>query len=176
MASVFTGRVFCVQAVAVHAQVSDVLNVTEDLDAAPVQIAVAQAQSVAVAAPTVVARAQNVGAVVLTVAGDPDALAVHNAVAYLHVARELSGKVVAHNCAQVDPDVARVSRSGPGVQVARHDLFPPVAGSFPGVPAVHFSQADLFSRVAPDVPKGFRFPLPAVWLVWLAVVALAANR
>lgn len=183
MASVFTARAFCGQAAAAHALVSKVLNAPEDLDA-PVQSAGARVQNagvpdqnVAAPARTVVAQAQNVGAVDLTAAGDRDAVAVHNAGAFPHVARALSGKVVAHNCAQVDPDVARGSRFAPGVQIARRDPFPPAAGSFPGVPAVHFVQAGLFSQAAPDVPQGFRFPLPAVWWEQLTVVALAApNR
>ncbi|MGH7180013.1 MAG: hypothetical protein ACREJC_21730 [Tepidisphaeraceae bacterium] len=138
---------------------SKVLNAPEDLDVAPVNAGVPD-QNVAVPAPTVVAQAENVGAVDLTAAGDHDAGPVQNAGAFPHVARALRGKVVAHNCAQVDPDVARGSRFSPGVQVARH-----------------FVQADLFSRAAPDVPQGFRFPLPAVWWEQLTVVALAApNR
>ncbi len=171
MASVFTARAFCWPAAVAHALVSKVLNAPEDLDAAPVQSGGARVQNAAVpdqnvAAParTVVARVQNVGAVDLTAAGDHDAVAVHNGGAFPHVARALSGKVVAHNCAQADPDVARGSRFAAGVlvaQIARGDPFPPAAGSVPGVRAVHFVQADLFSR-AQDVPQGFRFPLPAV--------------
>ena len=149
-----------------------VLNAPEDLDAALAQRAGARVQNAAVADQNVaaqdqnvVAQAQNVGAVDLTAAGDHDAVAVHNAEVFPHVARALSGKVVAHNCAQVDPDVAPASRFAPCVQVAqiaRGDPFPPAAGSVPGVRAVHFVQADLFSR-AQDVPQGFRFPMQAVW-------------
>ncbi len=169
MASVFTARAFCWPAAVAHALVSKVLNAPEDLDAAPVQSGGARVQNAAVpdqnvAAParTVVARVQNVGAVDLTAAGDHDAVAVHNGGAFPHVARALNGKVVAHNCAQVDPAVARASRFAPGVQAARRDPFPPAADSVPRVPAVHFVQADLFSR-AQDVPQGFRFPMQAVW-------------
>jgi hypothetical protein len=114
LASVFTARVFCVQAVAAHARVPKVLNEPEDLDAA------------------------------------------------------------------VPSAAARASRFAEGVQVAqiaRGDPFPPAAGSVPGVPAVHFVQADLFSRASPDVPQGLRFPQLAVWWEQLTVVALAApNR
>jgi hypothetical protein len=169
MTSLFTARV-CRGELAVHALVPRVLNAPEDLDAAPVQSAAARVQNAAVAdqnvgvaAPTVVAPAQNVVAVDLTAAGDHDAVVVHNAGAFPHVAQALSVKVVAHNCARVDPDVARGSRSAPGVQVARGDPFPLAAGSVPDVPAVLFVQADRISRAARDVPQGFRFPMSAVW-------------
>ncbi len=147
---------------------------------ARVQNAAVPDQNVAAPARTVVAQAQNVGAVDLTAARDHDAVAVHNAGAFPHVARALSGKVVAHNCAQVDPNVARGSRFAAGVlvaQIARGDPFLPAACSFPGVPAVQFVQADLFSRAAQDDPQGFRLPLPAVWWEQSMVVALLApNR
>ncbi len=186
MTSVFTVRFSCGQAAAAHARARKVLNGPEDPDAAPVQSAGAQVQNaafpdqtVAVAARTDVVQAQNVEAVDLTAAGDHDSVAVHNGGAFPHVARALSGKVVAHNCAQADPDVARGSRFAQSVQVAqlaRGDPFRPAAGSFPGVPAIRFVQVDLFSRAAPDLPQEFRFPL-TVWWEQSAAVALAApNR
>jgi hypothetical protein len=164
----------------VHARVPKVLNAPEVLGAGPAQSAAARAQNVAGADQTVVAQVQNVGEVDLIAVEDHDAVAVHCAGAFPHVARAPVAKVVAHNCVQVDPDVAWEFRFSQGVQVAqiaRGDQFPPAAGSFPGVPAVHFVQAALFSRAAHDVPQGFRFPLPAVWWEQLTVVALAApNR
>ena len=190
VASLFIARVFCVQVVAEHAPVSDVLNVTGDLDAPPVRSAAVQVRNVAVAAPTAVAPAliaaeqvqnaaapaQTVGAEDLTAAGDHDAVGVRNAAVYPHVARVLGAKVVAHNCGQADRDVAQGSRFVPGVQVARGVPFPLAAGSFPAAPADQFVQAARFSRAAPNVPREFRFPLPAVrWERWV-VVALAATR
>lgn len=185
-----TGRAFCVQAVAERAQVPKVLSATGDLGAALVQNAALVAQSVAalvqnaavparnavVADQNVVVPVQNVGAEDLTAVADHYAPVVHNAAAFPRVAVAPSGRVVAHNCAQVDPDVARKARCAPGVRVARGDQFQPVAGSVPGVPAVHFVPADRFSRAVPDVPQESRFPMLAVWWEQLTVVALAANR
>ena len=186
MALLFTARVFCVQAVAALALVSKVLNATDDLDDAPVQGAAARVQNaavpdqnVAVPGRTVVAQTQNVGAVDHAAVVDHATVVVHDAAVFPRVARALNGKMVAHICAQVDQVVALGSRFAPGVQVAqiaRGDPFPPAAGSVPGAPAVHFVQADLFSRAAPDVPQGYRSPLQAVWWEQLTVVALAANH
>ncbi len=103
---VFSAPASLALAAAAHARARKVLNAPEDLDAAPVQNAAVPDQNVAVAGRTVPVPAQSVEKVDLTAAGDHDAVAVHNAAASPHVARALSAKAVAHNCAQVDPDVA----------------------------------------------------------------------
>ena len=119
---------------AAHGLTLTVLNATEDLDAARVQIAAVPAQSVAAAARNVAAADRSAVADRFAVgdrgavgdryavadrcavagrfaAGDRCAVAVHNARVFPDAARALSGKGLAHRCAQVDPVV------GAGVSV-----------------------------------------------------------